>query len=210
MPSYELELNFEPDVLETVQKAGQQIKIAKPVNGESPNVIWLSVDPFQSNVITWEEQYGIYVSDTKIQHGAHITKISETNFPASDHAYYRLTNANVFKGPFTDRDVRAGTFAAYNEVDYDKYQSLTFGLTQTALVNAKPHERKPLSATPVLSRQAVEMTPFTHIYIWLQAEFASETIISRIIGMPTMAKFGGDVQRLSLKYRPQLGTFQPE
>lgn len=210
MPSYQLDLSFDPSTLEDIQKAGQTIKIAKPINGESPNVVWLSVDPFQSNVISWEEQYGIYASDTTLKQGARINKISETDFPASDKAYYQLTDAHVFKGPYPDGDVGAGVYAAYNEVDYSKYQSLTFGLTQSALVNQEPRDRRPLSASPVLSRQAIEMTPFTTIYIWLQAKFVGETVISRIFGTPTVATFGGGVQAMSLKYKPELGTFQPE
>lgn len=208
MPKYELELAFDPDVLETVKESGQQIKIAKPVKGESPNVIWLSVDAFQSNVITWEEECGIYVSDTGIQHGAHIRKISEVEFPAADAACYTFTNNHVFDGPSTGRNIPDGTYAAYNEVDYEKYPSLTFGLTQSAMVNKKPQERKPLSATSVLSKQLIEITPLTEVYIWLQAEFTSETIISKVSGNHSKAQFGGGVTHLSMKYMPKLGTFQ--
>ena len=86
---------------------------------------------------------------------------------------------------------------------------LTFGLTQSALINQKPAERKPISATPVLATQFANMTPFSTVYIWLQSQFASETIITTITGKTSKARFGGGVNDLALKYDPNLGVFVP-
>lgn len=207
MSDYRLQLTFDKKALKEVKQARQRIMLAKPVNGDSPNVIWLSIDPFESTEVSWKEEYGIYVSDTSVQHAAKITKISETGVPAQDGAYYTLTPEAIFAGPSTDRAVPRGTFAAQNKMAYGDYPSLTFGLTQSALVNQKPEERKPISATPVLATQAVAMTPFTYVYVWLQAEFESETIITKIFGEHTVAKFGGGVSDITLEYNPQIGKF---
>ncbi|MGH8085052.1 MAG: hypothetical protein ACREPV_07230 [Lysobacter sp.] len=210
MPSYNLQLQFDKKSLKEVKSAKQRIMIAKPVNSASPNVIWLSIDPFESTEVSWSEEYGIYASTTAVQHGASITKISETGVPAQDGAYYNLTPETVFDGPYTDPSIPRGTFAASNSVPYAEYPSLTFGLTQSALINEKPVDRKPISASSVLATQVVAMTPFTDVFIWLQADFAGETIITRIFGTHTVAKFGGGTTDISLRYNPQLGKFNAQ
>ncbi|WP_111657019.1 hypothetical protein [Isoalcanivorax indicus] len=204
---YRLQLLFDKKALREVKNARQRIMLAKPVNSGTPNVVWQSIDPFQSTEVVWKEEYGIYASNAAIQHGAQITKISETGVPAQDGAYYTLTPQALFEGPNADQQVPRGTFAAHNQMPYDEYPSLTFGLTQSALINQMPVDRKPISATPVLATQAAAMTPFTQVYIWLQAEFSSETIITKIFGAPTIARFGGDVTDLTLEYNPQIGKF---
>lgn len=209
MPNYRLQLLIDNDVLPIIKGAGQRITLAKPVSSGSPNVIWLSIDPFSSTEVSWEEQYGIYASTTAIQQGAEITKLSETDFPAQDGAYYALNWAAVFNGPFPGEKVPRGSFGAQNDVPFNQYPSLTFGLTQNALINQKAADRKPISATPVLATQFAAMTPFTNVYIWLQSTFASETIITTITGQHTVAKFGGDVNNITLKYEPSLGVFVP-
>ncbi|BAW79795.1 hypothetical conserved protein [Candidatus Nitrosoglobus terrae] len=209
MPDYSLQLLIDEKDLPVIKGAGQYITLAKPVNSNSPNVIWLSVDPFSSTEVSWQEQYGIYASTTAVQQGATITKLSETGIPAQDGAYYTLSASAVFTGPYFNESVPAGTWAAQNSVPYSQYQSLTFGLSQSALVNQKPINRKPLSAASVLANQSIEMTPFTNIYVWLQAVFSSETIISRIIGKYTIARFGNGVNNITLKYEPNLGVFVP-
>jgi len=207
MSNYRLQLQFDKNTLHEIKQAKQRVMLAKPVNGEDPNVVWLSVDPFESTEIEWSEEYGIYVSSTGVQHGAAIRKISETEIPAQDGDLYELTDEATFRGPIDDDNVPRGSFAAHNKMHYEDYPSLTFGLTQTALINQKPAERKPISATPVIATQHAVMTPFTHVYIWLQAEFESETIITKISGDPTIVRFGGGVDEMSLTYQPKVGKF---
>ena len=77
MPAYTLTMLIDSHDLTYIKGAGQRITLAKPVSVESPNVIWLSIDPFGSTEVAWEEQYGIYASTTAVQDGARITKMSE-------------------------------------------------------------------------------------------------------------------------------------
>jgi hypothetical protein len=201
---------IDPKDLEYIKAAQQRITLAKPVNSENPSVIWLSIDPFQSTDVQWTEQYGIYASTTTITEGASITKLSETTpFPAQDGAYYTLSAATTFNGPFPGGGVSRGSFGAQNDVPHSAYPTLTFGLTQNAVVNQRPSERKPLSATPVLATQFVSMTPFTIVYAWLQSQFSSETIITRITGKRSKITLGGSVTSVTMKYSPELGMFVP-
>ncbi|MNT20658.1 hypothetical protein D3C72_1559730 [compost metagenome] len=93
---------------------------------------------------------------------------------------------------------------------YTQYPALTFGLSQSAMVSKKLAERKPISAQSVLSQQQIQMTPFTNVYVWLQSQFASETIITKIIGNNAVARFGGGVTDITLKYDPNRGIFVPD
>lgn len=194
--------------LEIVRAAGQRVTLAKPVDGSSPNVVWLSIDPFGSTDVQWTEEYGVYASNTQIAEGAQITKLSETGVPALDGAYYTFTSGAVFNGPFPGK-VPSGSFGAQNDMPSSSYPVLTFGLTQDALVNQKVAQRKPLSATPVLATQFAKMTPYTIVYAWLQSQFASETIITQITGKSTKIKLGGGVNEMTLKYDAMLGVFVP-
>ncbi|MBN8738755.1 MAG: hypothetical protein BGP24_12550 [Lysobacterales bacterium 69-70] len=210
MPDYRLQLLIDPTDLSVIRTAGQRITLAKPVNSDSsPNVIWLSIDPFQSTEVQWSEEYGIYASTTAVQQGASITKLSETGVPAQDGASYSFTSAATFNGPFSSGSVARGSYGAQNDMPNSNYPMLTFGLTQSALINQKPAERKPISATPVLATQFANMTPFSTVYIWLQSQFSSETIITKITGKTSKARFGGGVNDLSLKYDANLGVFVP-
>lgn len=210
MPDYRLQLLIDPADLTIIRNSGQRITLAKPVNSDSsPNVVWLSIDPFQSTEVQWSEEYGIYASTTAVVQGASINKLSETGVPAQDGASYSFTSAATFNGPFSSGGVALGTYGAQNDMPNAAYPVLTFGLTQSALINQKPSDRKPISATPVLATQFASMTPFASVYIWLQSQFSSETIITRITGKTSKARFGGGVTDISLKYDPNLGVFVP-
>lgn len=209
MSDYRLQLLIDPNDLVIIRAAGQRITLARSVNSDSsPNVIWLSIEPFQSTEVQWTDEYGIYASTTSVTQGASITKVSETPIPAQDGASYSFTAAAVFNGPFPG-GVPRGTYQAQNDMPYSAYPVLTFGLMQSALVNRQHAEHKPISAVPVLATQVASLTPSNTVYIWLQSQFGSQTVISKIIGSLTVARFGGGVSEISLKYDPNRGVFAP-
>ncbi|MBB4006492.1 hypothetical protein [Allorhizobium taibaishanense] len=208
---YSLSLEFDTDVLANIKAAGQTVAIAKPVGTGAPNVIWLTIDPFQTNTIEWEEDYWIYASKVDVSHGATIDKLTEvTPGPALDGGYYELDENSIF-GPFRKNNsvftAATGTSAAINNMTYDNYPSLTFGLSQTALVNQTLHERKPISAQTVLATQSVRIAPSADLHLWLQSEHKSQTIITEIAGTPSVATFGSGVNDIALKYDPIQGIF---
>ena len=210
MPNYSLTLNIDPADLNVIKAAGQRITLAKPVGAGDPNVIWLSIDPFQSTTVEWKEDYWIYSSTTAVSQGAAISKLSEvTPGPALDAGYYPFTPAATFGVFQNDPGVNSGTFAAVNNMPYAQYAALTFGLSQSAMVNKTLAERKPISAQLVPSQNQIQMTPFTTVYVWLQSQFASETIITKITSNTAITKFGGGVSDITLKYDPTRGVFMP-
>lgn len=211
MPDFTLTLNIDPETLKIIKAAQQRITLAKPVGSGDPNVVWLSIDPFQSTTVEWTEDYWIYASTTQIVEGASISKLSEvTPGPALDAGYYPFTSAAVFNEFVKTNEIPRGTFAANNDMPASSYPFLTFGLSQSALVNKKKAERKPISAQLVLPTQQSKMTPFTNVYIWLQSQFSSETIITKITGKSAVAKFGGGVNEITMAYDLDRGVFVPE
>lgn len=210
MPDYRLQLQIDPADLAIIRGSGQRITLAKPVSADSsPNVVWLSIDPFESTDVEWSEEYGIYASTVAVVQGATISKLSETGIGAQDGANYSFTSAAVFNGPFPGGGVPAGSYGARNDMPSSNYPLLTFGLTQSALINTVPQSRKPISATPVLATQQAVMTPFSSVYIWLQSQFTSETIITTITGRSAKAVFGDGVTDIGLKYDATIGAFLP-
>ena len=129
--------------------------------------------------------------------------------PALDAGYYPFTPAATFGVFQNDPGVNSGTFAAVNNMPYAQYAALTFGLSQSAMVNKTLAERKPISAQLVPSQNQIQMTPFTTVYVWLQSQFASETIITKITSNTAITKFGGGVSDITLKYDPTRGVFLP-
>lgn len=206
---FELTLNFEPDDLRHISDANQKVALAKPTLGGSVEVLWLAFDPFESNTVTWTEDYWIYASTTSVARpGTVLTKLSEVQpGPAVTGSVYTFEDSATFSDPTPDKSVAAGTFAALNNMGYAKQPYLTFGLSQSAQVNEVPEDRRPISATSVLATQSIQMTPFTEVYIWLEGRFTSSTIITTVEGSKSSAKFGGGVDSIALVYDPKSGKF---
>jgi hypothetical protein len=209
MPGKSVKLLIDSQDVALIKAAQQRITLGKAVSSSVANVIWLSIEPGASTEVSWQEEYGIYVTTAQVADGSSIHKLAETAFPATDGAYYALTPANVFNGPFSGGSVPAGTLGAHNDVPYSAHPSLTFGLTQSALVNHLSAERKPLSAVTVLATQCAQMTSLPIVYVWLESQFVSETIISKIVGKSTKITFGAGIDSVTLKYDPKLGLFVP-
>ncbi|QSJ14060.1 hypothetical protein JYQ62_19055 [Nostoc sp. UHCC 0702] len=211
MPKYTLDLAIDPKTLEIIKAAQLKITIAKPVGASSPNVTWLVFDPFEGNKVEWEEQYGIYASPTPItQNGAVISRLSETDFPANDAAYYSFNSSATFSGPFTDFGVPGiGSYKVINNMPNTSFPALTFGLEQKASINGNGINPSPLNAAVVLAALNATFTPLTTVYVWLQAQFTSGTVITEVNGNASIITFGGSVTHKSLTYNPATGTFVP-
>ncbi|MEQ5776426.1 MULTISPECIES: hypothetical protein [unclassified Thalassospira] len=206
---YTLTLNVDPTDLNIINGAQQKIALAKPVGNSSVSVIWVAFDPFESNSIQWSEEYWLYASTASTgTNGEKITKLSEVQpGPSMTGSIYTFGDSATFGQPVKSADVASGTFAAQNDMSYGKYPCLTFGLSQTAQVNQKIEERKPISANSVLATQQIQVTPYTHVYIWLEGHFESSTIITDVTGKQSVAKFGGGVNEIAMTYDGKSGLF---
>lgn len=191
--------------LDLIRGAQQRVTLARPMNGADPNVVWLSIDPLASITVAWTEEFGLYASATGLKPGVTLVKMSETALPAVAQARYAFTAAAVFGAPQSG-GVPAGSYGIGNEMPYDQYPILTFGLTQSATVNGVAALAKPQSAVAVLATQSAVLTPQPVAFVWLQAQLGSETVINSVQGKYTKVTFAGE-EPVRLTYDPRLGLF---
>ena len=209
MADFTLNMTIDSDSLPLIRAAQERIVLAKPVGGGSPNVVWQSFDPFGNNGVNWTEQFGLYASNTLVINGATIRKMSDQN-PAEVERYYSFTSGAVFEGPFTDARVGPGQYAAANAMPNSLYPALTFGLTQVATVNNMVSGANPLNAVSVLPNRFVTFTPITTVYVWLEANIASSTVVTNIVANQAIARYSGSTTDINLVYDPETGMFVPE
>lgn len=209
MAEFALNLEIDPQSLPFIRAAQERIILAKPVGGDSPNVVWQSFDPFGTNTVTWTEEFGLYASDTQLVNGAAIRKISE-QLLAEEERYYTFTPGAVFEGPYADPRVGVGQYAAQNSMPVSSYPQLTFGLTQAAKVNNTPVPGRPLNAANVLPNRLVIFSPITRVYVWLESNLASSTVITQILSNVAIVTYSGGITTRDLVYDPNTGMFMPK
>jgi hypothetical protein len=210
MPSFTLNININQNDLTTLYRNGYNVVVAKPSNGGgSPNVAWVVFRPFMANTMTWEEQYGIYASMTQIQNGATIVQMSATPFPAVEGQVYTLSPGGFFGPP--QGGGAPGSYAAinqFNSMSSGGSGALTFGLYQSALVNGRPMNGNAVFALPVFYQSMARMIPSSTIYIWVQPQVGSNTVITNAPYPQTRVDFGGGVTQATLAYNAATGGFQ--
>ncbi|MCP5113924.1 MAG: hypothetical protein GY953_24080, partial [bacterium] len=158
MPTFQLDTQFTKTDLERFFASGSNVVVAKPTDGDDPNVAWLVYQPLTDNTIIWEEKYGIYASTAEIVNGAQLNQISQTEFPAEDGRKYTLAPYGAF-GP-SGPGGTPNAFTATNEFDNLPKGLLTFGLFQDATINDTAATGNAISAAPVPFNSTAEMTPF--------------------------------------------------
>lgn len=209
MTTYTLQLQISPADLNHLRAAQMRIILGRPLtSAASPDVAWASIDPLSSTDIHWDEEYGIYASTTSLQQGATIRKISQTHMPAQRGARYVFNPSATFSGPFPGGGA-PDSYTVQNDVPPNQYQLLTFGLTQSLMINHMLLDDAPISATPVRARQTTTLTPGSSVLIWLQANLSSGTFMTRIPGNSTTVRYAGGVTSATLRYDPAPGMFVP-
>lgn len=191
---------------ERIRTAQQRVTLARPMNGVDPSVVWLAIDPVPTITVAWREENGLYASASPAVAGQSLVKMAETPIPTLPGAAYSYTSSG-FVGP-SSGGVPAGSFRLANQVPYEQYPMLTFGLTQSATVNGMEQRAKPQSALAVLATQSATLTPQPVVFVWLQAQLGSEVVINSVQGSFSKVSFAGEEQ-VTLRYDPRLGLFVP-
>lgn len=202
---FKLEMAFSNDQLSVIEETNTKVVVAKPTAGDTPNVAWQAFDPLNDNTLTWEEQYGVYVSTSKLANGVKLEKLSSTGIPAADHKLYTLQESGAISDPANGGE--AGSFSLLNS--YSKQDYMTVGLYQDATVNGTAIAGNAISAAGVLLASTAKMTPYTMLYIWLQSEVESNTVVTMVTSPMTPLKFGGPVTNIKTAYDTKSGKFLP-
>jgi hypothetical protein len=206
MPTYSLDLKLTKEELKYLPP-GTNLVIAKPAEGNAPIIAWQAFSPFEGNTVEWEEQYGIYASNQSIENGAVLTKISQTEFPALEDKLYEFEKDAAFSGPQAEKEAVPGSFYAVNH--YPKLPTLTFGLCQDATVNGEPVPGNAISAASAPLQSKISMTPHTTVYIWVESNTVSNTVVSKVTSPQTKVTFGAGKFEATLAYDSASGTFVP-
>ncbi|EGG14522.1 hypothetical protein DFA_12298 [Cavenderia fasciculata] len=187
MTTYSLKFAFSQAGLSALSSSQEKVCVVKSVNGKVSNVVWLSIKPFLQNTITFNEAYGLYASNTQIQNGAKISRISNVascskghQYPFLDAGYFGSANSSTVKG--------YGIINNYGE-------ALTFGLTQTAIVNGKSVDSE-LNATTVLNNQMADYTPIVTLSIYVAASLNNGSVISDITGEPLTLTYTSGTEKI--------------
>lgn len=207
MPTFALMTQFTKEDLQRFLASGSNLVVAKPSGGGTPNVAWIVFRPMVNNTMTWEDKYGIYASNSEIVNGARLDQMSKTEFPAMDGRIYALNPAGFF-GPSSSGGI-SGTYSAVNNYNNLPKGYLTFGLFQNASINGAEATGNAVSAAPVIYNSQVDMTPFTTIYLWIQSQVTSNTVVTVVTSPMTEVTFGGNTRQASLAYNPNTGKFVP-
>lgn len=208
MPTFTLNTTFDQNSLTLLHATGSNVVVAKPNAGGSPNVAWVVYRPFVNNSMVWEEQYGIYASTSALTNGAHLTQMSATPFPATSGQIYPLLPAGFFGPPQPGGS--PNSFTALNQYDNQAPNGpgfLTMGLFQNATVNGSDLTGNAVSAAGVPYLNSAQMTPFTNVYIWTQANVVGNSVVTTVTSVLTKVTFGGPVSEIDLAYDPSSGGF---
>lgn len=206
MPDYTLGTLFSKEDLTRFHASGSNVVVAKPNAGGAPNVAWVVYNPLEENTMTWDEEYGIYASNTDIVGGALLVQMSHAPSPVEDGMVYPFTVEGFFGSPSSGGVT--GSYTVQNEYKNDKGY-MTIGLYQNAVVNDKKTTRNAISAALVQREFTAEMTPFTSVYLWIQSQVKSNSVVTNVTSAQTEVRFGGSVSEVSLAYEAATGRFRP-
>ncbi len=140
-------------------------------------------------MLSWEENYGVYVSTASVNSGAKLEKLSSTGIPAAANKLYTLTGSGALSAPATGCE--PGFFCSLNS--YSKQGAMAVGLYQDATVNGTEIAGNAISIAGVLLASTAVMTPYTTLYVWLQSEIESNTLVTTVTSPMTLLRFGGEI-----------------
>lgn len=205
MSNFKLNIGFTTQQLQILYATGSNVVIGKSNNGLVPNVAWQVFKPFQANRVEFNNEYGIYVSETKIEKGAILSELSNVPEPAVLGELYNLEQSGVITGP--EKGGIYDGFAIQNQ--YSELPYITTGLYQSAVVNGYSDRKNAISANPLLLQSTAVFEPTNTVYVWLQSNIISNSVVTFITSHLTEVKFENGVDSVNLKYDLSFGIFVP-
>ena len=203
MATYQLNINFTNDQLQAIEDTASSVIIAKPPSNGGSIVAWQSFSPLQNNTVTWDEEFGIYVSNSQVVNGANLDQLSSVPIGAAMDKLYTLQDSGIITGP--DAGGEANSFSLLNQ--YSKQPYITVGLYQDATVNGTDIIGNAISAAPELLASTAVITPYTTVYVWLQSNVSSNSVVTTVTSPMSSSTFGGGVDDITLVYDSESGTF---
>lgn len=199
MSKYKLNINILSTNVREINMAMQKITLVKSVGkGAGTPVAWVTFSPFETNIITWETEYGVYASSTTVQNGAQIQRTSLVGTAVTG-------TLNPFEEGTFRSPISGGKANAYSIVNKFGKQ-FTFGLTQTVHVNGEQFAGSPLNAVTALNQQTAIFEPVEKVAIFLEAQFNNGVVISDILSNGLTLDFT-HTPELTIRYDESVGQF---
>ena len=204
---HQLVLEISTDDLPHIRGAQLRIALGRSgVRAENPNVVWLSLEPFEITTVTWGDTFGLYASITEPWPGATVTVVGR-RADVVPYGYYTFTSSAVFEGPFSD-NVAPNEYSVLNNMPHSCYPSMLFGLEQSSTVQGNPEAAKVASVKSVLATRRENYPPLPFAFIWLESGVVSGNYIQNNFNNLAVANFSSDGQ-LRFIYDPNEGMFVP-
>jgi hypothetical protein len=135
------------------------------------NVAWLAWPPSGSDIVVWDESYGLYAATAAPRDGQ-LVKIAAALETARDRSVY------PFDGDaFGERQRTAHIPARHYDVRNDSAGAITFGLLQPASVNGSAGGSLPRNAGVVPSSFSADFMALTRASVWTQPDAPSGSIV---------------------------------
>lgn len=205
MAQYTLNISFTNDQLQAIYATGANVILAKSVRNHDPSVAWQVFRPVVNNTVSWEESYGLYASLTPIQNGANIVYVANTPPGALTGRVYTIASAGYISGPGADGP--PGNFVIANQ--YTGAPSMTLGLSQDATVNGVLFQDNMIYAYTAFQMMTLMILPDTAIYLWLQPQVRSRSIVTDIPAPVSKVEFANGQNEVSVQYNSGTGLFVP-
>lgn len=125
-----------------------------------------------NNIIEWNSECSLYASNSEVQSGAILHKLSETK--AVPQTVYRFKNG-VFYDPLPYDIVGFNTYAMENK--FSEFQKLTFGIAQDVMINGEMFANKPVNALYVPYGHTATITPLEKLDVYLKSDVENSTIV---------------------------------
>ncbi len=200
---YKLNIDFADEVLDTIEKARQKVVLVKHTAGNGDSAVaWVCFKPWENNTVEWKEEFAIYASNSQVQNGATITKLSDRQ------AVCGMTypfEAGYFRTPTKSESYASNSYTIKN--NYKDLDGITVGLAQDVVVNGEAFESNPINAVFLPCGQSANMTPIERVDIYLKNDIQDSTVITHISSVPLSIVYKEGESVKTVGYNSQTGEF---
>lgn len=173
MTEFQLTIEISRQDTETINEEGLAVTLAKgDLSPGQPLLLWTSFAPFERNVVSWKEVYGLYASPDPLASYPTVTNITDlsSQVPADPGVVYPFANG-VFGAP--GGQVEPNQYAAENKAS----RGLTFGLTQAITANGEELAAPPINGVGVPVEDQAVFQPLDEVSIFLFREVTQGGVI---------------------------------
>lgn len=204
MTTFRLVLSISPNDLSSLQAAGFQIFLTRPVNNQA-NVVWQAIRPTTSIMVEFDDTYGIYATSSPLVTGGIIRMMSIVGPPVQEQALYTLEPTGMFSPPGQPMG-GPGSFAA--QAAPGGAPNLGLGLAQRASVNGTIEPNLVIFVQPVVPNMPLIMTPSDIVEIAVaNRPDQAGTFTQGPMGPTSRAQFSAAQPTVEMAYNPNTGTF---